>query len=230
MSVKVLAAAAALAAAFSAARASAPGDAVGYVLSADGRPVVDPFGDCWHTNEWQRGMHFANCEPKARRAAAVSGATARAAPRHAPAAKAALVAAKPAPRPAAPLRLSADTLFPFDSDVLTAQGRSILDGLDKRIANAGYRFVDISGHADRLGTPSYNRRLSERRAEAVRDYLVEHGIDAHRIRARGLGSANPVTSSARCAGLPRKRLIECLQPDRYAEVTVVGTVHTASAR
>ena len=226
-SVKVLAAAAALAAAFSAARAAAPGDAVGYVRTTDGRPVVDPFGDCWHTNEWRHGMRFANCQPKALRSAALTAPRAAAAR---PPAPAAVPAAKPPAPAAAPLHLSADTLFAFDSDALTAQGRSLLDGFGKRVANARYRLVDVSGHADRLGASSYNRRLSERRAEAVRDYLVEHGIDALRIRTQGLGSANPVAATAQCTGMPRAKLIQCLQPDRYADVTVVGTLHTASAQ
>ncbi len=221
---RFLAVAACLMAAMPAARAAASGDAAGYLLSAGGQPVMGSFGDCWHTGEWRPGMRFANCEP-------MKAAAASELPKSAPAARQAPPAAAPAPhpKPAAPFRLSADTLFQFDSAALTPQGRATLDSLAKRIAAADYRSVDIAGHADRLGTRSYNRSLSERRAEAVRDYLVQHGIDARRIRARGLGSAQPASSTAQCEGMPRARLIQCLQPDRYAEVTVVGTAHSAGA-
>lgn len=205
-----------------AARAAASGDSSGYLLVGDGHPVTDSSGDCWHTGEWRPGMRFANCEPRPVKTAAASGPP-KAAPAARPTPPAAAPAPKPAPQPAAPFRLSADTLFGFDSAALTPQARAALDSLGKRIAAADYRSVDIAGHADPLGTPSYNRSLSERRAGAVRDYLVQHGIDARRIRAKGLGSAQPVISGEQCKGMPRARLIACLRPDRHAEVTVVGT-------
>lgn len=227
----LVAAAVAAIAAAPAVRASTPGDAAGYLVSADRQPVRDAFGDCWRTREWRPGMRFADCEPGLIQSAAAA-APLKTAPAAAPRPKALAQAAAPAPQPKAPapLRLSADTLFQFDSVTLTPQGRAALDSLGKRIAAADYPSIDIAGHADRLGTPSYNRALSERRAEAVRDYLAEHGVDARRIRARGLGSTQPVTSSAQCKGLPRAQLIQCLQPDRYAEVTVVGTARSASAQ
>lgn len=214
----------AVAAALPAARASAPDNAAGYLLSSNGRPVVDSAGGCWHTREWHAGMRFANCEPKLAAAAAVPAAAA------APVRKPAAQAARPAPASAAPLRLSADSLFRFDSAALSESGRAALDTLANRVAAARYASVKIAGHADPLGTPSYNRALSERRAEAVRDYLVERGIDAGRVRTEGLGSAQAVKTLAQCEGMPRTRLIECLQPDRYAEVTIAGAIRSASAQ
>jgi outer membrane protein OmpA-like peptidoglycan-associated protein len=142
-------------------------------------------------------------------------------------AAAALIAALPAARAsadggAAGHVVSVEASFAFDSVELSPQGRAALDALAKNAADAGYRFMDISANADPLGTVSYNRSLSERRAEVVRDYLVQDGIDVHRMRTRGLGSSQPATTDAQCAGLPRARRIECLQPDRSAEITVVG--------
>lgn len=225
---RIVAAAAALAAVFPA-TGGATNDVAGYLANADRRPVRDSSGDCWHTREWQRGMRFANCEPKL----ASTALPAFAAPPRAPVAPPPKRLAE-APRPAAktpvPLRLPADMLFAFDSARLSDQGRATLDGLGKRIAAAGYRSVEIAGHADPLGAASYDRALSERRAEVVRDYLVGHGVDAKRMRTRGLGNARPPVALAQCAGLSRARLIQCLQPDRYAEVTVAGTMHTASAQ
>lgn len=222
---RLLIAAAALIATMSVAHARSPGDVTGYLVTTDHQPVRDSFGDCWHTAAWEPGMRFANCEPQP-----VKPATAASEPlKRAPKAVAETVKPSSRPKTAAPFRLSADTLFQFDSVILTMPGRAALDALGKRIADSDYRVVDISGHADRLGTPSYNRRLSERRAQSVRSYLAGRGVDAHRIRTKGVGSTEPVTSSGQCRGLPRAELIQCLQPDRYAEVTVVGTAHTASA-
>lgn len=228
-SARALAVAAALTSACPVARASTSAGAAGYLISADRRPVADSFGACWHTREWRPGMRFASCEPKLAKTTgpvAASTGTVRAAPVPGPVAE----AAKPAPKRPAPLRLSAGTLFEFDSVALTAKGRAALDALDRQIAGADYRYVDVSGHADPLGTASYNRILSARRAEAVRDYLAGHGIDAHRIRTQGLGSEDAVTSGAQCQGLQRAGLIRCLQPDRYAEIAVVGAARTASAQ
>ena len=134
-----------------------------------------------------------------------------------------------APPVEAPFRLSADTLFEFDSAVLTQEGRVALHLLEQRIGGAGYDSVKITGHTDRLGAPSYNQRLSVRRARAVRTYLAAHGLDAGRISAKGVGSAQPMTAPGWCEGPRSVRLIQCLQPDRYAEVTVVGAARTASA-
>ena len=222
-SLRIAGAAAALIAAFPTPQAASAADAGGYLVSSNGRAVIDPFGRCWHTGEWRPGMRFQSCQPRLASAAA---------PAKAPPAAPRVLAREtaPAPKPPVPLRLSADTLFAFDSAELSERGRAALDSLDKRIAAADYRRVDIAGHADPLGAASYNRRLSERRADSVRDYLARHGIDAHRMVAEGLGSADPVTREAQCKDLPRGALIRCLQPDRYAQVTVLGALHTASAQ
>lgn len=197
--------------------------ATGYVAARDGEPVTDSFGDCWHTRDWRPGMRFANCEPRPL-------AAAPAAPQFRPVpVRKAEAPAKPAVRPA-PFRLSADTLFEFDSAVLTPEGGVALDLLERQIAGARYDAVKITGHTDRLGAPSYNQRLSERRARAVRTYLAAHGLDAGRISAKGVGPARPITAAGWCDGRRDARLIRCLQPDRYAEVTVVATAQAASAQ
>jgi OOP family OmpA-OmpF porin len=206
-------------------RASALDRPTGYVTARDGEPVTDSFGDCWHTRDWRPGMRFANCEPPPPRALAAAAVAAK------PAApvREAEAPPKPAPR-AAPFRLSADALFAFDSAALKREGRVALDLLERQIGSASYRSVQITGHTDRLGAPSYNQRLSERRALAVRAYLAAHGLDAHRMLAKGVGSTQPVTAADWCEGRRDARLIQCLQPDRYAEVSVVATARAASAQ
>lgn len=211
-------AAAVLAAAIPAARAGDPG---GYLTISNGSAVTDASGECWHTGEWSPGMRLGRCEPVARAAAAPAREVLAAAP-------------KPASRPAkaapAPIRISIDTLFDFDSATLKPEGRAALESLASRIDRSPYRRASVTGHADRLGTPGYNLLLSERRAQAVRAYLGAHGLQLARIGAKGVGSSEPATSPEQCKGLGRAALIRCLQPDRYAEIDVVSGALSASAQ
>jgi OOP family OmpA-OmpF porin len=218
--------AAVLVAAASAAQAS-PIDVSGYLTSAGAQAVTDSFGECWHTGEWQPGMRYGHCEPQPVQAATTAPEAAKPTPRAREKAPIATVT-KPAPKPV-PFRISTDALFDFDSAALRPEGRTMLDQLESQIAHAAYRSVDITGHTDRIGAPGYNRHLSERRAQAVRDYLADHGLDPRKIAAKGVGSSEPSTSKSQCRGLRGARFIQCLQPDRYAEVAVFGTALQASA-
>jgi OOP family OmpA-OmpF porin len=202
----------------------APAAAVeGYVTSRyDHQPVRSGTGTCVHDYGWRPGMRFADCEP------APVQPVAAAAPQAAPEQEPPLAEAPPpAPQVAAvpvPYLLSVDELFDFDSASLKPEGRATLDALAARIGSSGYDSVAIVGHADRIGPAQYNQQLSERRAKVLGEYLVGQGIDAQRIVASGVGSSEPVTAKADCAGARGARLIQCLQPDRYADVTVGGTV------
>jgi OOP family OmpA-OmpF porin len=75
--------------------------------------------------------------------------------------------------------------------------------------------VTITGHTDRLGTDSYNLKLSQRRAEAVKSYLVGKGVEARRLVAVGKGESSPVVQ---CNDKDRQKLIDCLEPNRRVEV------------
>ena len=81
--------------------------------------------------------------------------------------------------------------------------------------------VIVNGHADRLGSGQYNQRLSEKRADAVRAYLVSKGADASHVETLGFGKTTPVKS---CPDQKdRKSLIECLAPNRRVVVEIQGT-------
>jgi OOP family OmpA-OmpF porin len=133
-------------------------------------------------------------------------------------------AAKPeAPKPPSVVNLSATQLFAFDKATLSVDARKVLD--DQVAAKikglASIRYVNINGHTDRLGSAQYNQRLSEKRAEAVRAYLVSKGVDTDKMETFGFGKTQPVKS---CPGkMSRKELIECLQPNRRVVVEIQGT-------
>jgi OmpA-OmpF porin, OOP family len=211
----------------SVAQARAADNPSGYLVSAqDGAPVTAGFGACVHTLEWTPESSYRQCDP--RPVAVVVPAAVEAAPVQAEPAPAPVVAETPvveAP-PAVAFRISMDALFDFDKAVLRSDAGPALDELAKQLTQADYQTVGIVGHADRIGPAKYNLRLSEQRAKAVREYLAAHGVDAAKIAASGVGSTEPVTGS-QCKDLRGQRLISCLQPDRFAEVTVTGTQTSA---
>ncbi|QEE25857.1 OmpA family protein [Rhodanobacter glycinis] len=131
-------------------------------------------------------------------------------------------APKPAPvvMPAQPIRLSSDAMFGFDSAKLTDQGHQQLDGLLQQVRSASaVENIDVVGYTDRIGSDSYNMKLSKKRAEAVRDYLVQGGVPADAIQVEGRGKADPVVQ---CPKQARAKLIACLAPNRRVELSGIA--------
>ncbi len=133
----------------------------------------------------------------------------------------------PAPAPAAcvpqvdTITVSAEKLFSFDKSNLTNDGKAALDEAAAKIkANPEFKAVIVTGHTDRLGSDEYNQKLSERRANIVKDYLVAQGVDQSVIQAIGKGESEPVVE---CAGNGKtKKLITCLQPNRRVTIQAEG--------
>ena len=141
-------------------------------------------------------------------------------------APAAAVAQAPAPAPApAPqvqkITLDSKVLFDFDKAALKPEGKAAIDAqvVGKLSQVTKLDVVLVTGHTDRLGTDAYNQKLSERRADAVRDYLVSKGVDKAKIETIGMGEKQPVVQ---CDQKAMKALIECLQPNRRVDVEVKG--------
>ena len=140
----------------------------------------------------------------------------------------------PPPPPAPPVRrkvnFSADSLFDFDKEAIKPAGRQALDAFAAELRGAQFDNITVVGHTDRIGSHAYNMKLSTRRADAVKDYLVERaGIPAGKVTARGADGDDPVTKSGDCVGQKRTpQLIACLQPDRRVEVEVTGSRLDAS--
>jgi OOP family OmpA-OmpF porin len=129
------------------------------------------------------------------------------------------IAEAPAPvaLPKEPIRLSTDALFDFDHSNLTAQGRSRLSALLKQVQSASQiETILVAGYTDRIGSDSYNQALSERRAESVRDYLIDGGVSPGAVRVEGHGKGSPLVS---CADSNYQALIACLAPNRRVELS-----------
>ena len=140
---------------------------------------------------------------------------------------------KPKPEPEKPkpvaekVTFAADVLFEFDKAVVRPEGRSKLDDLANKVSGINLEVIIAIGHADTIGSDAYNQRLSVRRAESIKAYLVSKGVAANRIYTEGKGEKQPVTGG-RCKNLGKearsnKKMIDCLQADRRVEIEVIGT-------
>ncbi len=120
------------------------------------------------------------------------------------------------------VEFEAEPLFSFDKFNIRSDQRGKLDELVARLNGTTYSSVTVAGHADRIGTEAYNQKLSERRANSVKAYLVRKGVPAGRIMIEAYGESQPVTSKEDCRGKRGKDIIACYQPDRRVEVRVTG--------
>jgi OOP family OmpA-OmpF porin len=186
---------------------------VGYVIDQRDNVVKSGAGLCWRTGYWTPAMAVEECDPDLVKKAAPAAATSKAAPP---------VAA--APKPAAQkVTLAADALFDFNKATLRSEGQAKLDKLAGDVKNIKLEVIIAVGHADRFGTDAYNQKLSEKRAEAVKAYLVSKGIEPNRVYTEGKGKKQPITKADQCKGAKSKKTIDCLQPDRRVEIEVIGT-------
>jgi len=104
--------------------------------------------------------------------------------------------------------------FDFDKATLRPEAIVILNNAAGLLTTQERVVVEVAGHTDSVGSEPYNQGLSERRANAVRDYLVSKGIKASRLSARGYGEVQPVASNDTDAGRQANRRVELIILDR----------------
>jgi OmpA-OmpF porin, OOP family len=118
---------------------------------------------------------------------------------------------------------STDAFFDFDESTLRPEGRAALDELVGELGEVKYGSIRVVGHTDRIGPDDYNQALSERRANAVKNYLARRSVPADRIEAIGKGKAEPTVKTSTCSGPKSPKVVACLQPDRRVDIEVAGT-------
>lgn len=168
----------------------------------------DGSGECWKSGYWTPAMAIEECDPD------LLKKPTRAAPRPAP-------AAKPAPK-AKTLTITSTQLFAFNKSDLSSDAKARLDRevLSRLNEFATIQFINVYGHTDRIGSAQYNQKLSERRANTVKAYLVSKGVAASKVETYGYGKTSPTKS---CPGnLSGKALIDCLAPNRRVVVEAKG--------
>ena len=218
-----------------------PQATTGYAQSSDGKVVLSGSGQCVRAGHWTPANAAEPCDRIPRAEMAPTPVAAAPVPAPAPEPAPQLEPAPPPqavvqpPEPPRPviqkLTLSTDVLFDFGSANLKDAGKSRLDQLVSEIKDADVDEIVAVGHADRIASDDFNQKLSEARAQAVKDYLASRGAKGNTITAQGKGESQPVTGD-KCQkmGAERgnnKKLVECLQPDRRVEIEVLGSRQVA---
>ncbi len=162
---------------------------------------------CWRDANWTPATAAPGCD-------GALAAPVAAAPAAAPVAAAPAPAPAPAPAVASKVTFAADAFFDFDKSVLKPEGKAKLDDLTTKIKDIDLEVVIAVGHTDSVGSDAYNQKLSMRRSEAVKAYLVSKGIEKNRVYTEGKGEKQPVADNKTKEGRAKNRRVE---------IEVVGT-------
>jgi outer membrane protein OmpA-like peptidoglycan-associated protein/predicted small lipoprotein YifL len=108
------------------------------------------------------------------------------------------------------LTLSGSVLFKSNSASLLPEAQGRLDQVAQALKESKGSALVIEGHTDNQGSDTFNQGLSEKRAQAVKDYLVKAGYDSSLIQVSGMGEANPVADNASAEGRANNRRVEII--------------------
>ena len=189
------------------------------VTAANGGPAIDNWQNgtgelvwkngtnelCWRDSSWTPATAAVGCD-----GALVPAAAPAPAPAPAP-------VAPPVAPTASKVTFATDAFFDFDKSVLKPEGRAKLDDLVNKIRGVNLEVIIAVGHTDSIGSDAYNQKLSVRRAEAVKSYLVSKGIERNRVYTEGKGEKQPVADNRTKEGRAKNRRVE---------IEVVGTQAT----
>ncbi len=172
---------------------------------------------CWRDGTWTPATAAVDCDGAIKPVMPAAPAPApMAAPAPAPAATPA-PAPVVAPKPVATtekVTFAADAFFDFDKSVLKAEGKAKLDDLVGKMGGINLEVIIAVGHTDSVGSDAYNQKLSVRRSEAVKAYLVSKGVEKNRVYTEGKGEKQPVADNKTSEGRAKNRRVE---------IEVVGT-------
>ncbi len=184
----------------------------GYVTDTRNAIVKDPYNLCWRTGYWTPAIANCECDKDLLPREVCEPPAPKPAVAPPPPPK---PAAKPAPKPVTEkVTFAADVFFDFDKAVLKPEGKAKLDDLVGKLKTVALEVIIAIGHTDNIGTKEYNQKLSVRRAEAVKAYLVSKGIEPNRIYTEGKGLTQPIADNRTAAGRAKNRRVE---------IEVVGT-------
>ena len=206
-------------------------------LSSSGDVWKNSYGECWRNGSWTPATAAPGCdgaiviEPKAASVNSQNSAASSNAPQveQAPAAKQApsqadapglqpapASASSSAPSPAAApaaavsskVTYAADAFFNFNKSVIKPEAKAKLDDLVDKIKAVNLEVIIAVGHTDAVGSDAYNQKLSMRRSNAVKAYLINKGVDKTRIYTEGKGEKQPVADNGTKEGRSKNRRVE----------------------
>ncbi len=163
----------------------------GYLQTQRDVIVRSGTGLCWHTGYWTPADAVPGCDG----------------PLTQPAPAAAPVAVAPVPT-AEKVTYAADTFFDFDKSIVKPEGKAKLDELINALSGLDTEVIVAVGHTDWIGTDAYNQKLSVRRANAVKAYLVSKGVPAEKIFTEGKGKRQPIADNRTSKGRAKNRRVE----------------------
>lgn len=163
----------------------------GYLQTQRDTIVRSGTGLCWHTGYWTPADAVPGCDGPLTQQSAGQDST--------------LAGAVPT---AEKVTYAADAFFDFDKAVVKREGKAKLDELANALSGMDIEVIVAVGHTDSVGTDKYNQKLSERRAKAVKAYLVSKGVPAEKIFTEGKGEKQPIASNKTKEGRAKNRRVE----------------------
>jgi OOP family OmpA-OmpF porin len=170
--------------------------------SASGDVWKNSTGQCWRSASWTPATAAPGCDGAIAAPAPAAPVAAKAAPAPAPAAAPVAAAA------ATKVTYAADAFFDFGKSVLKPEGKAKLDDLTDKIKAINLEVIIAVGHTDAVGSDDYNQKLSMRRSQAVKAYLVSKGVDKSRVYTEGKGEKQPVADNKTKEGRAKNRRVE----------------------